>query len=556
MVAQEEVFDFVVVGSGGGSMCAALVMRKAGKSVVILEKTDMVGGSTAMSGGVLWIPNNHLNRAAGVRDSAEQSLQYLTELTSRDDPGRGGTTARRKAFVDYGPEMLKFLEDEGIELERSPGYSDYYDDSPGGVAEGRAVIAALYDVNRLGPEWTAKFRLTGLTLPLKIQEVCRIGLVKRTWEGRKAALLLAWRMLKGKLTGQRVVGTGAALQGRMLEASLKAGADIRVNSPAERLIVEGGRVVGVIVRREGVEQRVLGRLGVLINAGGFSRNQAMRDKYQPGVSADWTNANPGDTGEMIEEVLRIGGSVDLMDESWWMTISTPPKRGALLPMHLQDVAKPHAMLVDQSARRFCNESASYMEVGRRQRQRTKDGVNAIPAWLVIDSRHRANYVMGTAPLGPPPREWIDSGYMKTADTIEGLARECGLDPLALKATQERFNGFAERGVDEDFHRGRRKYDGWFGDASHKPSASLGTIAKPPFYAIQIVPGDVGTAGGAVADEYGRALTADDQVIPGLYVTGNSSAPVTGRYYVGAGTSIGASFAFGYIAARHAAMRNA
>jgi 3-oxosteroid 1-dehydrogenase len=162
--------------------------------------------------------------------------------------------------------------------------------------------------------------------------------------------------------------------------------------------------------------------------------------------------------------------------------------------------------------------------------------------------------MYTAAPGQPPRAWIESGYMKVADTIEGLAQACGLDPAALKATQERFNRFAERGVDEDFHRGARKYDSWFGDSSHRPSATLGAISKPPFYAVAIVPGDVGTAGGAVADEYGRALTADDKVIPGLYVTGNSSAPVTGRYYVGPGTSIGASFTFGYVAAKHAISR--
>jgi 3-oxosteroid 1-dehydrogenase len=555
MAGQDETFDFVIVGSGGGSMCAALVMRRMGKSVVILEKTEFVGGSTAMSGGVLWIPNNHLNRAAGVRDSAERSLEYLDTLTSSPDPGRGGTPARRRAFVEQGPKMLEFLEEMGIKLERAPGYSDYYDDSPGGLSEGRAVIAGLFDVNRLGPEWLAKFRLTGLTLPMKIQEVCRIGLAKRTWEGRWAALKLAARMAKGRITGQRVVGTGAALQARMLEASVKAGVDIRVSAPVTRLLVEDGRVVGVTVAQDSEEQRIYARLGVLLNAGGFSRNQAMRDNYQPGIPTNWTNANPGDTGEMIEEALRIGASVDLMDESWWITTSRPPGVGNLLPMHLQDIAKPHAMLVDQAGQRFCNESASYMEIGRRQREHTRQGVNAIPAWLIMDSRHRDSYFMGAVPPGPPPKSWVETGYMKVADTIEDLARALKLDPAALKATQERFNGFAERGVDVDFHRGRRKYDIWFGDASHRPSATLGAISKPPFYALGVYPGDVGTAGGVVADEYARALTADDSVIPGLYVTGNTSAPVTGRYYVGPGTSIGASFTFGYIAARHAASAN-
>ncbi|HKR87463.1 MAG TPA: FAD-binding protein [Phenylobacterium sp.] len=550
MPGQDETYDFVIVGSGGGSMCAALLMRSMGKTAIILEKMEVVGGSTAMSGGVLWLPNNGLNRAAGVPDSPELSLKYLESLTT-PDPGRGGTPQRRKAFVDNAPVMLDFLQRQGIQLERAGGYSDYYDDQPGGLAEGRAVVARIFDVNRLGREWAGKLRLTGLTLPLTIKEVCRIVLVRRTWEARAVAARLMWRLLKGKLTGQRLVGTGAALQGRMLEASVKAGVEIRVNSPVRKLIVEDGRVCGVVVSRDGKDQRVLGKLGVLINAGGFARNEQMRSKYQPGSSSAWTNANPGDTGEMIEEVLRVGGSVDLMDESWWISVSVPPNAGSMLPMHLMDIAKPHAFLVDAGAQRFCDEAASYMEVGQRQLARTRQGVNATPAWMIFDSQHRSKYMVSGAQPGRTPREWVEAGYLKVSDTLADLARQCGLDPDALAATTERFNRFADRGVDEDFHRGRRRYDSWFGDPTHRPSATLGAVRKGPFYALQVYPGDVGTAGGVVTDEHGRALTADGKVIPGLYVTGNSAAPVTGHYYVGPGTSIGASFTFGFLAAKHA-----
>lgn len=553
MKAAEEIFDFVIVGSGGGSMCAALKMKSLGNNPIILEKTGLVGGSTAMSGGVLWVPNNSLNRAAGVEDSIEKGVRYLDMLTTTPDPGRGGTAARRRAFVEQGHKMVDFLRTQGLELMRAAGYSDYYDDNPGGVAAGRSIVAKVFDVNRLGREWSQKLRLTGLTLPLTIREVCRIVLVKRTWEGRMVAAKLAWRTLKGKLLGQHLVGTGAALQGRMLEASLKAGVEIRVDSPVQQLIVEDGCVRGVIVRRGGEEQRILGRLGVLINAGGFSHNAEMRARYQPNIKAGWSSANPGDTGEMIAEVVRIGGSVDLMDEAWWISTSLPPNhQGSVWPMHITDVAKPHAILVDSGAQRFCNESASYMEVGQKQIARSRSGVSAIPAWEIFDHQHRSKYVVAGAMPGSTPRAWIDSGYLKVADTLEELARKCALDPAALRATVERFNRFAKTGVDEDFHRGRRQYDHWFGDPTHKPSSTLGTIEKGPFYAMQIFPGDVGTAGGIVADEYARALTPEGKVIPGLYVTGNSSAPVTGHYYVGAGTSIGASFTFGYIAAEHAA----
>ena len=558
MDSSDETYDFVVVGSGGGSMCAALYMKSIGKEPIVLEKTYLIGGSSAMSGGVLWIPNNPLNREAGIQDSDEKSLQYLDTLTVTPDPGRGGTPARRKAFVENGSKMIDFLRREGIELIRARGYSDYYDDSPGGMAEGRAIVAKIFDVNRLGPEWSRKLRLTGIRLPLTITEVAKIGLVKKTWEGRVTAFKFALRMMRNGLLGTDLVGTGAALQGRMLEKSLKEGVEVRVNSPVSELIVENGRVTGVIVRKDGIEKRINARLGVLINAGGFSRNAEMRAKYQPDVTTEWTNANPGDTGEMIEEVLRIGGSVDAMDAAWWISTSLPPElyaqgRGQLKPMHIQEIAKPHAIMVDSSAQRYCNEAASYMEVGQKQIARHRSGVNAIPSWMILDSRHRANYMLAKAMPGAKlSPEWIEQGYVKVGETIADLARACELDPAVLRATVDRFNGFARTGVDEDFHRGRRKYDSWFGDPTNKPSATLGAIEKGPFYAIRIYPGDVGTAGGIVADEFARALTPDGKVIPGLYATGNSSAPVTGHYYVGPGTSIGASFTFGYIAARHAA----
>ncbi|HKT54570.1 MAG TPA: FAD-binding protein, partial [Caulobacteraceae bacterium] len=469
MKRTDESCDFVIVGSGGGSMCAALLMKANGKTPIILEKTEFVGGSTAMSGGVLWIPNSELARRAGVEDSPARALEYLERLTTRPDPGRGGTRARREAFVENGPRMLDFLASQGVELERAVGYSDYYDDSPGGMAVGRAIVARIFDVNRLGKTWAAKLRLSGLTLPLSITEICRIGVVTRTMAGRKVAAQLVWRTLKSKLTGQRLVGAGAALQGRMLEACLKAGVEVRPNSPVQKLIVENGRVTGVLVRDESGERRIFGRLGVLINAGGFARNARLREAYQPGSSTAWTNANPGDTGEMLEEVQRIGGSLDLMDESWWISISLPPGQPGLLPMHIMDIAKPHAFLVDASGQRFCNEAASYMEVGQRQRARTREGVNATPAWMIFDSQHRSRYMVAGAQPGATPREWIDKGYIKVARTMEELASQCGLPATALLATQARFNGFAETGVDEDFHRGRRQYDKWFGDPTHRPS---------------------------------------------------------------------------------------
>lgn len=553
MSEQDQVYDFIVVGSGGGSMCAALYLKSIGLNPLILEKTEVIGGSTAMSGGVLWIPNHPLNREAGIADTPEKSQQYLDVLTSTPDPGRGGTQARRQAFVEEGPKMIDFLRSQGIELIRAEGYSDYYDDSPGGLAEGRAIVARVFDMNRLGPEWSKKLRTSGLTLPLTIREVCKIVLIKRTWEAKKIAMRMAFRQMQNKLLGKRLIGTGAALQGRMLEASIKAGVEIRTDSPVRELIMEQGAVRGVVVEKDGKEERIASRLGVLINAGGFSHNPEMRAKYQPDVSHVWSSANPGDTGEMLQEVERIGGSLSLMDESWWISTSMPPGHKGIWPLHITEIAKPHTILVDAAGQRFCDESASYMEVGQRQIARNRTGVSSIPGWMVFDSQYKAKYMAtGTMPGKPFKQQWLDEGYVQVGATLEELAGKCGIDAAGLAATVERFNGFARSGKDEDFNRGGRVYSDWFGDPTNKPKASMGTLERGPYYAIQIYPGDVGTAGGVVADEHGRALTADDKVIPGLYATGNSAAPVTGRYYVGPGTSIGASFAFGYIAAKHAA----
>jgi 3-oxosteroid 1-dehydrogenase len=544
----DEVFDFVIVGSGGGSMCAALVIKSAGKEPLILEKSDLVGGSTAMSGGVMWIPDNAYNRMAGIEDSKQKGLEYINGLIGDAEQDRGTSPARRAAYVENAPKMLDLLRAHGLKFDRSPGFSDYYDERPGGVREGRVVGAKVFDVNELPAPWRSKLRLTGNKMPLRLDLLVKLQLIKRTWFSRAIAVKLATRMALGKLAGRNLVGCGAALQGRMLQAALKLGIDLRVESPVTSLIVETGKVTGVTTTRNGAPWRVAARMGVLINSGGFARNQRMRDLYIPGSSVEWTKANPGDTGEMIEEVLRIGGSADMMNEGWWQSISIRPD--GMVATLTGDISKPYSFMVDSSARRFCNEAASYMEVGQAQFA-SRNGVQALPAWLIMDSRNRSYYPLHIMPPGTPSSAHIKSGFIKSSGTIEGLAEQCGLDPVALQATQQRFNRFARAGVDEDFHRGARAYDNFYADPTNKPVPTLGEVSKPPFYAVRIIPGDVGTAGGIVADELGRALTADGAVIPGLYVTGNASAPVMGRYYAGAGTSIGASFTFGYIAARHA-----
>lgn len=562
MSGWDETYDFVIVGSGGGSMCASLASKVLGKRALIIEKQAKVGGSTGFSGGVWWIPNNPVMKCHGVEDSYERARQYLDAVVTYSGPGT--TPERREAFLRTGPQMVEFLERQGMAFEYADGWSDYYDELPGGEPRGRSLVARLFNIKELG-EWATKLsRYRGFPLPMNANEFPDLLLVKRTWAGKRAAARLAWRMLYQKLTGKELVGTGAAIQGRMLQIALREQLPIWTETPVKDLVVEGNRVTGVIAQRGGREIRVRALDGVLINVGGFSRNAEMRKKYQPQPSSNaWTNANPGDTGEIMQAAMRLGAHVDCMEEAWWVVTSMGPNEswpeGAVLPdgtvlpfMHHLDLSLPYSMMVDGNGERFCDEAGAYMEIGQRMYERHRQTGKAVPSWLVMDSRQRKNYSWGTAPPGNIPRQWLDSGYLIAANSIAELAQKCGIDVAGLERTVQRFNGFCRTGVDADFGRGGRAFDRCHGDPTIKPNPNLGAIEQAPFYACRMYPGDVGTAGGIVTDEYARVLREDGSVIAGLYATGNSTASVMGRCYPGAGASIGASFVFGYIAARHSA----
>ncbi|AXQ28564.1 FAD-dependent oxidoreductase [Solimonas sp. K1W22B-7] len=550
-----ETFDFVIAGSGGGSMCAALVLRAAGKSVLILEKTDLVGGTTARSGGVMWLPDNPFMKRDGVADSYEQAARYLEALLGGQGDAPGSTPARRRRYLAESPRMLEFLAGQGVRLTRVAEWPDYYDELPGGSAAGRTVVAELFDINELGP-WAKKLRpsFVQIPLPASLEEMLELPALKRSWRVKWLVLKLVWRALLARLTGKRWVAGGAALQGRMLQAALRAGVEIRTDSPVSGLVAEDGAVKGVQTTKDGRPWRVAARLGVLVNAGGFARNQRMRDRYMPGTSVQWSLAAPGDTGEMIEEMMRHGAAVAQMDERVGNQLTIPPgtEDSEIKPTAQAMTAAPHAILVDQDGMRYMNEGGSYMAYAKAMLERHKS-VPAVPSWAVFDSQYMAKYMLaGTLPGSSKPQRWYDEGYLKRADSLEELARQLGMEPATLKATVERFNGFVAGNRDEDFHRGERAYDRWLGDYLQQPNPALGSIERAPFHAVPVYPGDVGTYGGVVTDEQARVLREDGSIIRGLYATGVSTASVMGRFYPGAGSSVGPSFVWGYVAARHAA----
>ncbi len=543
-----ETFDFVVIGSGGGSMCAALVMRAAGKSVLILEKTSLVGGTTAASGGVMWIPNNRFMKAEGIEDSHEKAVAYLDGAVGDHEDTPGAIRARRLAYIEQAPKMLDFLVEQGIRLRRLPSWPDHYK-QPGESVPGRAVVSELFDIKQLG-EWKAKLRPGFLPLPANLDEAMQLPNLKRTWAAKKVLFRIIGRAIADKFTGKQRATAGQALQGQMLQAALKGGAEIRLNSPVKQVVVENGRVTGVLVEKDGASSRIDARLGVLINAGGFAQNQRMRDQFVPGTSTGWSMVPESDTGEMIEEGVRIGAAIAQMKERIGFQVVLPP--GGKPTGVQSDMSKPHAIVVDQTGVRYICESGATVDFCRGMLERNKTAP-AVPSWLVIDSQYMRKYMLaGSMPGSKKPQPWYDSKFLRRGDTLEQLATECGMDPGKLKASVERFNGFVRNGRDEDFHRGESAYDHWLGDAMHQPSPSLGTLEEGPYFALQVYPGDVSTFGGLVCDVQARVLRPDGSVISGLYATGTSTASVMGRVEAGGGGSIGPTFTWAYIAARHAA----
>ncbi|MGI5451690.1 FAD-binding protein [Streptomyces sp. CA-249302] len=551
MTGWDHVTDFLVVGSGAG-VVGAVRARALGKDVLVVEKTDRFGGSTCMSGGVMWLPHNPLMRREGVPDSFDEAIRYFETVVG--EAGPASSKARRLAYLQAGVEMVDFLESEGLEFRRCEGYSDYYSGvrgCEGGSARGRSIEARAFDKNRLGP-WRDRIRpgfsggltvYTGEAGPMMLMRT-RIGLAVLARVGMRTTL--------GRIRRQRLVTNGVALTARLLQALLRQGVDVWLESALTDLVVEDGRVVGAVLRQSGREVRVRTRDGVLLAAGGFARDKEMRKVYGGGrpVSDQWTSANPGDTGETIRIAMAHGAATDMLDEAWWMPSWMMPD--GTPAMCLSERSKPGAIIVDAQGGRYFNEAVAYQEAGQRMYAHEKESGGAVPSWLVVDSRHRSHYPFGMSPPGRTPNEWITGGAMKRADTLEELARLCGIDADGLLKTTERFNGFAATGVDEDFHRGEGHHEQYYGDITHRPNPCLGPVAKPPFYAVALYPGDIGTSGGLLCDESSRVLDTEGNPIEGLYATGNCTASVMGRKYLGAGASIAASAVFGYVAANHAA----
>jgi len=545
MTTEPAEFDVVVAGSGAAGMTAALTAAELGLSVVVLEKAGAFGGSTARSGGGIWAPGNAVLHAAGVADTPGQARAYLARVAGADVPA-----GRQEAFLSHGPVMLDLvLATTPLRLAWVPGYADYYPEAPGGLAGGRSLEPVPLDSRVLGGE-LAHLARPYLAAPVAITqaEYRWLSLGPRHPRAVLAGARVAGRAARGRLRGRRVLSLGQALAAGLRAGLLAGGVPVWLDTPMTGLETRGGRVSGVRVTRGGEPLAVRARRGVLIATGGFERNEEMRRRYQrEPAGPQWTTGAPGNTGDGILAGLEAGAAVGLMDDAWWGP-SIPLPGGPYFC--LAERSLPGCLLVNGAGQRFVNESAPYVDAVHAMYDGNTPENPHIPAWLVFDQRYRDRYVFaGLTPGRALPRRWYAAGAVVRADDLPGLAREVSVDAAGLVKTVTRFNEFAAAGRDEEFGRGDSAYDRYYGDPRCRPNPNLAPLARPPFYAVKIVPGDLGTKGGLLTDEHARVLREDGTPIRGLYAAGNASASVMGHSYAGAGATIGPAMTFGYIAAR-------
>lgn len=553
----DRTFDLLVVGSGAGALVAAVTAAEAGASVLVIEKSDLYGGSSAASGGGVWIPASHSALAQGQADTPEEAFTYVKGLT-----GNSVADDRIRAFTSCARDMARHVEAISDLRFNAIPYTDYHAEKPGGKMGYRSHETNTLDARSLSRRDFETLRPTHPSaalfgrIPWTTMEAAPMVTRGPGWIKTMAKVL--WRYysdvpqrLRSKRSRYLVFGN--AIAGHLKKALDGYGGELWLNAPLEELVREGDRITGAIVTHEGRRIAVRAERGVILGAGGFERNQAMRDQYLPGEGRpEWSGGQEHNTGDTIRAGIAVGAATDLMAEAWWApTLSVPGEtRGRPL---FYERALPGNIIVDQSGRRYMNEARSYDVAAKTMIDLDRPERRTIPSWIVFDARFRRKYPMG--PLMPVLPDWVHPAAVRRmiekAPTVAALAVRIGVAPDALVETVDRFNGFARSGTDEDFGRGSAAYDRYYGDQGVKPNPNLAPIEAAPFYAVKVYPGDIGTKGGLAVDAAARVLNTDGQVIAGLYAIGNNSASVMGPAYPGAGSTLGPAMTFGWIAARDA-----
>lgn len=552
MSEADEAFDFVVLGSGAAGLTGALVAAGEGARVAILEKSELIGGTTAMSGGAFWIPCNHHMGTVGVADTREEALAYL-----RACAGASSDEALFATLVDEGAPMVRHLEALGLRPPQAwpaiGGTWDYRPWLPGAKQGGRALMYARFELAELGP-WADRIRI-GTPYDIDMFDYYRqqMYLAPPATAGTDAVTA---RSRPGAPAGRpEAVAGGTALVGELLRACLARGVRPYTGTRAKRLLVEQGRVVGVEAERGGRAWRVASRQGVLAATGGYTANEELKRQWlnRPLLTTCDVAENEGD-GHLMG--MAIGAQLGGMGDAWWLPfihVGTDD-HGAVknIARSREDRTLPHTMIVNRRGRRFLNECTNYYDFAEAFGTLTGAGERNVPAWLIFDAAAVRNYAMIAAkvPPGPTP-EWLT-----VAPSLGALAERLGIDAEGLAETCRRFNGFCREGSDRDFQRGENPWDIAWGDPANRPNPSLGSIDEPPFYAVEVVPGALATKGGLRINGRGEVLSAAEPfgVIPGLYASGNCSSGAPSGCYPGPGTTIGAAMTFAFVAARDALSR--
>lgn len=531
--------DVVVLGSGAAGLTAALAARRSGASVAIFEKGALLGGSSAISGGVPWVPLNHHQDEAGILDSREEALEYLASLSlDRMDP----TLA--EAFVDHGRETIAWLEEvTDLRFTLLPNYPDYHPENPGGKPDGgRSLDPGLFSYKGLGP-WADKVARSKRSSHLKITDTTLGG----------GTGYLDDAELQRRLDGD-LRGCGNALVGPLLKALLDLGVEPVLNAPASDLVIEDGRVAGVVLDIDGEPVTARAAKAVILATGGFEWNEQLVAEFLRGPMTAPTSV-PTNTGDGLLMAMRAGARLANMGQAWWVPAVQIPgdeiqgrKRSNLVN---RERTLPGGIMVNAKGRRFTNESANYNALGGafHQMDPVSFGYANLPAWLIFDGRYAELYGSFGTPAGQPIADWIPR-----ASSLRELAGQLGIDADGLEATIERWNGFVDNELDEDFGRGDSAYDRWSGDGEYRftKASTLGRIDQAPFYAVPVKSGTLGTSGGPRTDASGRVLDTRNEPIPGLFAVGNVAAAPTAMAYGGAGGTLGPILVFGKLTGEAAA----
>ncbi|MCJ2177616.1 FAD-dependent oxidoreductase [Novosphingobium sp. 2580] len=547
---------------------AALRAADQGLKVLIIEKAQKFGGTSATSGGVMWIPNHQLDGDKG--DSRESALAYLDATI-----GVPVNRERLETFVDEAPKMLKFLESTGVQV-MAAAWPDYFPDRAGARAD-RSIVVPTFDGRHLGDDRYAlmreqynRFKLFG-RYAMDLTETFTLMMQSKGWRGTAAKIIGRYwldRSTRKVSHRDRRFTQGAALMGATYEQVFKRGGELRLETKLERLLVdEGGQVTGVEVSKFGRKYEIGARYGVVLAAGGFEWNQELRDRFYPipGLTRHSSTPEDGNRGEALIEAEKIGASTEHTEQGWWIPTMTLPMPSASnfheIHQAAFDVGRPWSVVVNRNGVRFVDEACGYDQFGQAMvRDHLATGAN-MPCWLIFDSKFRKKFSAGGlmptvhTPEHKVPADWWDH-YVFRADTIEELCRKVSLPADQVQKVVANMNEYAKTGIDPEFGRGMNPYDQMFGDPTSTPNPNIGPIDTAPYYAVPINNGDLGTKGGLRCDERARVLDQQGNPIAGLYAAGNNSGTPFGDTYPGAGATIGPAMTFGYVAANDIAERSA